>query len=269
MSALRTQDLQGDYQSEEQAVFALLQKIERLQKEYAIYLRGSLAYYGILGFCGRHCNDIDLAAFDPAEAAHVLGLSVDTSRIDCIEGHIGYTLCGIRNILSVEILRYPRDTNTVTVSFPFIVANKCWRLRSDFTVGSCCRIACISLEQIITEKLFSMAYALREEPTDEHPLYKNLFDLSQAFRHRTVHRFFSSRDILCRYMEAYLYIERDRENRFTSIEQMLTALSRIADISICPSKFIYFRPISIQGEHNIENEHIVAKALLASLERTL
>jgi len=89
MSSLSTQDFPGDYQSEEQVVFALLKKIERLQKEYAIYLRGSLAYYSILGFWGRRCNDIDLAAFDPAEAAHVLGLSLDTPRIDCIEGHRG------------------------------------------------------------------------------------------------------------------------------------------------------------------------------------
>lgn len=267
MGALRTQDLPGDYQSEGQAIFALLQKIERLQKEYAIYLRGSLAYYGILGFCGRRCNDIDLAAFDPAEAAHVLGLSIDIPRADCIEGHIGYTLCGIRNILSVEILRYPHDTNTVTVSFPLTVAD--WRLKSDFAVRSYCRIACISLEQIITEKLFSMAYALRDEPINEYSVYKNLFDFSQAFRHHTVHRFLSSRDILYRYMEAYLYIERNRENRFTSLEQMLAALSRIVDISICPSKFINFHPISIQGEHNVEDEYIVEKSLLAFLDLIL
>lgn len=237
MGALSVQDFHEDYQTEAQAVFALLQKIERLQKEHPIYLRGSLAYYGILGFCGRRCSDVDLAAFDPVEAARVLGLSIDTSRIDCVEGHIEYTLRGIRNILSVDILRYPRDTNTVMATFPLIVADTGWRVKIDNTVGSHCLISCISLEQIITEKLFSMAYALKEEPIDEYLVYKNLFDLSQAIHHHTVDRFFSSRDILCQYISAYLHIERNRENRFTSVEQILTALSRIADISISPSNF--------------------------------
>lgn len=265
MSALSTQDLPGDYQLKEQAVFALLQKIERLQKEHAIYLRGSLAYYGILGFCGRRCNDIDLAAFDPTEVAHVLGLSVDTLGIDCIEGHIGYTQRGISSVLSVEILRYPRDINTVMAVFPLIGVDVGWQIESDTAVRPCCRIACISLEQIMTEKLFSMAYALREEPIGEYSVYKNLFDLSLACHHHTVHTFFSSQDVVYQYMEAYLHIERNRENRFTSIEQMLAALSRIADVSTAPSKVINSGLISMQGEHNAESELATAKALLASL----
>jgi len=216
MSECYVCDLPDPVQSEDQAVLALLKKVEQLQKTFDISLRGSLAYYGILGFSGRRCHDIDFAAYDPAEAAKELGLSVDIRRNDCVEGHIGYLLAGNRKRLAVEILRFPRDIDTLTVIFPLDTEN---------TTLPDVRIRCTSLEQILTEKLFSLAYALREAPANRNCVEKHLLDLSYLSGRLAENRLFSSQSIFYQDLRDYLSIERDREDRFSSVGQMLSALS--------------------------------------------
>lgn len=269
MCLLNLQAVPGNYQSEEHAIFAVLKKIERLQKEHAIYLRGSLAYYGILGFRSRHCHDIDLAASNPEEAANVLGLAVDTKEVDCIAGHIGYMLHGIQNVLSIEILRYLSDIKTVPVSFPHMASDKDQWAETDTAADCFCQVECISPEMILTEKLFSTAYALREKPFHEYSVRKNLFDLFQLFHHQRIHKFFPSRHSLYSYIETHLYIERDRKDRFISAGQMLDTLSRISDIAVCPLTSTDMQLLSAHGINNTENCCISGKAFWASLEEIL
>lgn len=215
MSEWYVRDLPDPVRSEDQAVLALLKKVEQLQKTCNISLRGSLAYYGILGFSGRRCHDIDFAAYDPVEAAKELGLSVDIRRKDCVEGHIGYSLAGDRKTLALEIQRFPQDIETLTVRFP---------LDTEDATLTDIWIRCISLEQILTEKLFSIAYALREAPADWNCVEKHLLDLSYLSNRLAENRLFSSRSVFYQDLRDYLSIERDRKDRFSSVGQVLSAL---------------------------------------------
>ena len=203
--------------------FSSLHRLQSKTLHPSVFLRGSHAFYYLLGCTTRICNDIDLIAENPVAALTELGVTIESVGDDFACGHMEGTIYSQSVKLNVEAVQIMKPVDTCSVESIPLLWSHCPEYVQEFLPHfKRVSLMCVSMKHLVVDKIFSIAYSLRDTPPgiQNKTLAKSLFDLSFAKNKIGLSQFLTNRAMLLQEMQAHMQQEMKRKDRFSSLGQL-------------------------------------------------